>query len=86
MVRDGDRYRMWYSFRGAAYRMGYAESPDGLEWTRRDRECVVDPSASGWDAEMVTYPLVVRHRDTWLLFYNGNGYGRTGIGLARWVP
>src|SRR5439155_1869930 len=26
VVRDGDLYRMWFSSRGAAYRIGYAES------------------------------------------------------------
>ena len=33
-------YRMWYSYvaGGLGYRSGYAESPDGLEWTRRDED------------------------------------------------
>ena len=86
VVKDGDRYRMWYSVRGEAYRLGYAESSDGLTWTRRDTEHVVEPSASGWDAEMVTYPQVIDGGGERYLLYNGNGYGRTGIGLARWVP
>ena len=33
-TRDG--YRMWYAVRGDRYRIGYAESADGLTWTRRD--------------------------------------------------
>ena len=36
VVRDGDRYRMWYSWRGDHYRIGYAESSDGIAWTRMD--------------------------------------------------
>ena len=39
------------------------------------------PSDDGWDAEMVTYPVVFGRRGRGML-YNGNGYGRTGIGLA----
>src|SRR5215210_6420915 len=42
VVRDGDLYRMWYASRGESYRIGYAESTDGLTWTRRDRESGID--------------------------------------------
>jgi hypothetical protein len=82
VVRDADRYRMWYSYRGDRYRIGYAESRDGLVWTRMDADNVLSTSDAGWDSEMVTYPSVVEHRHRWHMLYNGNDYGRTGIGLA----
>src|SRR5260221_3376719 len=36
VVRDGGVYRMWYSIRSFVrpYRIGYAESRDGVSWTR----------------------------------------------------
>jgi hypothetical protein len=81
VVRDGDLYRMWFSVRGDAYRIGYAESGDGLEWERRDEEAGI--AASGeWDAEMQAYPSVFDHGGRRYLLYNGNDYGRTGIGWA----
>jgi hypothetical protein len=83
VAKDGDLYRMWYSYRGVTYRMGYAESSDGICWTRRDDECVLDVSPDGWDSDMVTYPVVIRRLGRWEMLYNGNGYGLTGIGLAR---
>jgi len=82
VVREGRLYRMWYSYRGERYRIGYAESDDGIVWKRLDSQHGLEPSSMGWDSEMVTYPLVVRHRRRLLMLYNGNGYGRTGIGLA----
>lgn len=82
VVNDGGVYRMWYSVRGERYRMGYAESADGVVWTRRDDIEVVAPSAGGWDAEMVTYPVVTGPPAHRMMLYNGNGFGRTGIGLA----
>jgi hypothetical protein len=85
VLRDGERYRMWYSFRGDRYRIGYAESDDGLNWVRQDSASGIEPSDAGWDAEMVTYPIVVRRSGRWQMLYNGNDYGRTGIGLARSV-
>src|SRR5262249_16216088 len=34
--RVGQRYQMWYCYRGQSYRIGFAESPDGMHWMRRD--------------------------------------------------
>ncbi|MFI4941763.1 MAG: hypothetical protein ACHP85_00770 [Burkholderiales bacterium] len=82
VLKDGGRYRMWYSRRGQAYRIGYAESDDGVRWQRRDGEAGIDVSDSGWDAEMIAYPCVFRHEGRLFMLYNGNGYGRTGVGLA----
>jgi hypothetical protein len=82
VIRDRDGYRMWYCVRGEAYRIGYAESADGLAWTRHDALAGITPAADGWDAEMLAYPAVFDARGRRYLLYNGNGYGRTGFGLA----
>lgn len=76
-------YKMWYSCRGDAYRIGYAESPDGLAWKRKDEEAGIDVSENGFDSEMVCYPFVFCCDGEWYLLYNGNGFGMTGFGLAR---
>jgi hypothetical protein len=86
VLREPSGYRMWYSRRGQAYRIGYAESPDGLAWTRRDDLAGIDVSASGWDADMVCYPHVFTARGRHFMLYNGNGYGASGIGLAVLEP
>jgi len=86
VVRDGDLYRMWYSHRGEAYRLGYAESPDGLTWQRRDGDAGIDVSEEGWDSEMVAYPCVFDFDGARHLLYNGNDFGRTGAGWAVLEP
>lgn len=87
VVKTGDLYRMFYSAgtieRG--YRLAYAESADGIAWTRRDEEVGIDVSASGWDSEMQAYPSLVTHGAKTYLFYNGNDYGREGFGYAELV-
>jgi hypothetical protein len=92
VVRDGDLYRMWYTWRGSvgyrtdpaqSYRIGYAESPDGVRWERRDEVGGLLPGGDGWESVMVTYPWVHRHGDRTYLFYNGNGFGETGFGYAE---
>jgi hypothetical protein len=82
VLKDADLYRMWYSHRGDAYRIGYAESRDGLEWKRMDEKAGIDVSPSGWDSDMVEYACVFDHDGARHMLYNGNGYGETGIGYA----
>jgi len=86
VVKDGALYRMWYAVRGERYRLGYAESADGLEWKRRDELAGLEPASEGFDSEMLCYPCVFDADGTRYLLYNGNDYGRTGIGLAVQAP
>lgn len=91
VIRDGQVYRMWYCFRGSihyrtdkdqSYRIGYAESRDGINWTRMDDRAGIERSAAGWDSLMIEYPFVYEHRGRKHMLYNGNGFGETGIGYA----
>lgn len=77
-------YKMYYSRKvdGAPYRMGYAESQDGVTWARMDELVGIDVSENGWDSEMIEYPSVIAYQGNQYMFYNGNNYGATGIGLA----
>lgn len=82
-------YDMWFSYRaghGHTYRIGRAHSDDGDHWELRLDEGGLDVSPSGWDAEMVEYPFVFEHRDARYMLYNGNGFGRSGFGLAVFEP
>lgn len=86
VVRDGNLWRMWYAFRGEAYRIGYAESRDGETWSRKDAEAGIEPALDGWDSEMICYPCVFDFFGKRYLFYNGNNYGKTGFGVAVLEP
>ncbi len=81
VARDPDGYRMWYAFRGERYRIGMARSADGTAWTREDERGLA-PSGTGWDSDAVAYPWIIDWRERRYMLYNGNDYGRTGIGLA----
>jgi predicted GH43/DUF377 family glycosyl hydrolase len=83
IVHEGAAYRMWYAVRyRTGYDIGYATSSDGLRWTRRDNEAGIARSQTGWDSEMICFPAVIPRPKQWIMFYNGNGYGRTGVGVA----
>lgn len=84
VFKEGGIYKMYYSYKyaGANYVMGYAESSDGVSWTRMD-DCVgIAPSKTGWDSEMMEYGAVFSHGGSKYMLYNGNGYGQSGAGLA----
>ena len=82
VLKEGGGYKMWYSVRGDAYRIGYAVSTDGVRWERQDALAGIDVSDSGWDSEMIEYPCVFDAAGKRYMLYNGNGFGKTGIGLA----
>ncbi|SMD15962.1 hypothetical protein [Rhizobium sp. RU36D] len=85
VIRDQDGFHMWFSFRGGlgrTYRIGYAVSHDGQSWELRLQDAGIDVSATGWDSEMIEYPFVFDHAGQRYMLYNGNGYGKTGFGLA----
>jgi|SRR5450830_82688 len=78
-------YEMWFSYRngsGETYRIGYAVSKDGSAWELALNEVGIDVSTEGWDSEMIEYPFVFDHKGQRYMLYNGNGYGKTGFGLA----
>jgi predicted GH43/DUF377 family glycosyl hydrolase len=93
IFKDG-KYMMWFSKRSisgfrtnkqAQYRAGYAESKDGIKWTRTDEKSGIDVSGEGWDSEAIAYPYVIDAGDRFLMFYNGNGFGKSGFGYAEHI-
>jgi hypothetical protein len=89
VMRHKDVLHMWYSYRsgsGKKYRIGYARSKDGgATWIRRHNNLKIDISVDGWDSEMVCYPYVFRHKENIYMIYNGDGYGKTGFGIAQLI-
>lgn len=84
-------YKMWYSYRklqdyrtyrASSYRIGYAESNDGVQWQRMDETVGIDVSDEGWDSQMLAYPYVYKYKGHTYMVYNGNGFGQSGFGYA----
>lgn len=71
-------FHMWYTAgdRHSSYKIGYATSPDGMRWTRKNHaRPVFGPGVSGkFDDQVVLHPAVVRDDSGLLhLWYNGVG-------------
>lgn len=87
IINQDGKYKMFYSIRvhQQGYRLGYAESSNGIDWIRKDDQVGIDVSQSGWDSEMICYSAVMNIGEQYYLFYNGNEFGKTGFGLAELV-
>lgn len=86
--RNKGDYQMFYSVRRrscAAYRLGYAESVDGVNWNRMDECMGLDVSANGFDSDAIMYSTVISVGNRTYCFYNGNNFGESGIGVAELV-
>lgn len=90
VIKIKDIYYMWFSVRKKfnyrnnidnSYRIKMATSFNGLDWNRINSN-EIDISDNDWENFMVCYPEIVSHNDNLLMFYNGNGFGKSGIGLA----
>jgi hypothetical protein len=61
-------------------------SDDGIHFAPSAKEELPRGTTEAWDSDMTCYPARL---DSWagqsFLFYNGNGMGRTGLGVARWT-
>lgn len=91
VFKENGVYKMFYSFRSAkdyrtdprqSYRLGYAESMDGINWVRKDDEVGINRSQNRWDSEMMEYCYLYEHKGRKYLFYNGNGFGKSGFGYV----
>lgn len=83
--KEDNKYKMIYSIRtfSKGYRLGYAESIDGIKFTRIDDNVCIDVSESGWDSEMICYSTRFKCKNKVYLFYCGNKYGLNGFGYAE---
>lgn len=76
---------MGYSVRGNKdkYRIGICEV---FETQYSSRMGSVEYFTSGyevWENQMVEYPYFLEHEDTLYMFYNGNSFGKSGVGACK---
>ncbi|MFQ5864888.1 MAG: FlgD immunoglobulin-like domain containing protein [bacterium] len=85
VIFDGVTYHMWYgkSEEGMVETMGYATSPDGIDWTLIDAH-VIEPSSdpNRFDSEDASQGWVIADGDTFKMWYWGNGPNIGNIGYA----
>jgi sucrose-6-phosphate hydrolase SacC (GH32 family) len=99
---QNNSYHMYYCYRDSvdyrggkgSYRMGYAVSGDGRSFKRKDEDSGFEntplvarkkyEASTDWDNEMQAYPYITTIDGRQIMFYNGNGFGQSGIGYCVW--
>lgn len=95
VFKEDNIYKMYYSYRhtrdyrtdrNQSYRLGYAESLDGVNWTRKDDQVGIAKSENpdDFDYQMINYAHYYTHQGKKYLLYNGNGFGTAGFAYAVW--
>jgi hypothetical protein len=92
IIKYNEKYLMWYSVRkdhdyrtniNASYRIKCVESTNLLIWKDVNEFGLDIDSNSKWDNEMVAYSHIFNYNDCLNMLYNGNGFGKSGIGHTK---
>ena len=83
VIHQDTLYKIWYTgYDGANMRIGYAESPDGVNWTKHSVP-VLDLGAAGtWDDNWVCAPYVLYDGSTYKMWYCGDNHTSEYVGYA----
>ncbi len=92
VVPQGTQYQMWYAgCLNATCAIGYATSPDAIDWWPGRNNPILAANASTWFRSL-DHPTVVDDRGTYRMWCAGNGSAGTAIGEADssdgllWIP
>ena len=84
IIKENNIYKAYFATntKDNPYQLKYAESVDGIHYVRKDNDLNLNLSKVGFDTEMMSYPYVILINGKKYMFYNGNQFGKEGIGLA----
>lgn len=88
IIKEGKIYKMWYAGANVyeKWQIGYAESKDGVKWTKFLAPALVPGEKDEWDGFAVSYPMVISVKGGYYMWYTGIDARKDGsamrIGLA----
>lgn len=91
VIKFKGMYLMWFSKKGENYdykknyRFGFAYSKDGFNWKRDDNRVHFETGKKSFDNKMICYQFVFEFNKKYYSLYNGNEYGKHGVGLAKLI-
>ncbi len=71
VIKEGGVFKMWYES-GEPRQLGYATSPDGVNWTKYPGNPILSPGPDGFDQEVVGHGAVL-HEGVYKLWYHAMG-------------
>lgn len=90
ILNKGQLYQMWYSGMRTDLntdgRMGYANSPEGINWTRYPANPVLPAGPSSWDGVSIFVGDVLIVGNSYHMWYGGHDGSHIRIGYATAPP
>ena len=83
VAREGGQYKMWYY--GAANnirKLGYATSPNGINWTKNPNP-ILSAGNALWEVGGVLWPSILKNSGSYTMFYTGVNAAGTVYQLGR---
>ena len=78
-----NKVKLFFCARDKYYNIFSASSKDGLNF-KRDKKKLIQPFGK-WDKNSQAYPYVFNLNKRLIMLYNGNNYGKTGLGYAEFL-
>jgi len=84
VLKENDEYKMWYAgYNGNNWQTGFANSTDGINWTKYDNNPVVKVgAANSWDDVSIGHISLANVSGNFHLWYGGDSGAGWGIGYA----
>ena len=87
VIRENGQYKMWYTACATSqllYRIGYATSPDGINWAKHTSNPVFEPGTANWESASVAYGCIMPYSNGYKMWYGGGApsWSETAIGYA----
>jgi len=84
VIKIKNIYCMWYCYKkfSTEYKIGFAYSKNNSKWIRADKLVNFIGKKQNWENKMRCYPFIFLENKKIYMLYNGNKYGKSGIGLA----
>lgn len=85
VIEIGTDRLMAYSYRGSnsKYRIGFMQMGEVGSASHLGGIPAFLPTSNPWESEMVEYPSFFYYSDQLFMLYNGNSFGKTGIGVVN---
>jgi hypothetical protein len=85
VVQLENHFLMAYSYRGnkTKYRIGFLILDDFESASHLGGISPFLTSEEEWESEMIEYPSFISFQNQLFMLYNGNSFGKTGIGIVR---
>ncbi len=85
-LKHQNRFLIAYSLKkDGRYSVRFTESSDLVAWSSIPNMSFLPEPDNDWEDEETCYPFLwTNDRNELCMFYNGNKYGRYGIGMAVW--